>query len=55
MNLEEARGQLLHQIELQLRQIYKEGSEAPHKLSEFYDYVAELPVSQHLFIWYLMN
>jgi len=35
--LEDAREQLLSQIEMELCRIYPAGSEAPDKLKEFYD------------------
>ncbi len=53
--IEEAREQLLHQIELELCRVYEAGSEAPKKLQEFHDYVAELPINHLLFEWYLKN
>ena len=53
--LEEAREQLLSQIELELCRIYPAGSNAPKKLREFYDYISELPVSNPVFIWCRLN
>ena len=50
--LEDAREQLLSQIELELCRIYPEGSEAPDKLKEFYDQISELPLSNIIFAWY---
>ena len=55
LNLEEAREQLLSQIELQLCRIYDVGSEVPKKLQEFYDYVEALPINHLVFEWYLKN
>ncbi len=55
ITLEEAREQLLSQIELQLCRIYPVNSDAPKKLHEFYDYVASLPIKHFLFEWYLKN
>ncbi len=55
MNLEEAREHLLSQIELQMCRIHVGSPDAPKKLREFYDFVEGLPISHHLFQWYLMN
>ena len=55
ITLEEAREQLLSQIELELCRIYPAGSNAPKKLREFYDYISELPVSNPVFIWCKLN
>ncbi len=53
--LEDAREQLLSQIEMELCRIYPAGNMAPDKLKEFYDYVASLDISNPVFSWYLMN
>ena len=55
MTLNDAREQLLSQIELELCRIYPAGSKAPDKLREFYEYVSELPSSSFLFAWYRIN
>ncbi len=55
ITLEDAREQLLSQIELELCRIYEGGSEAPKKLQEFYDHVAALPLSNFIFNWYRIN
>ncbi len=55
VTLDDAREQLLSQIELQLCRIYEAGSEAPIKLQEFYDYVTELPLTHFIFNWYFIN
>ena len=55
IKLEEARAQLLSQIELELCRIYREKSNAPVKLREFYDYVSQLPLSNIIFAWYRIN
>ena len=49
--LEDAREQLLSQIELELCRIYPAGSDAPEKLKEFFDYIASLPIKHLLFEW----
>ncbi len=51
--LEDAREQLLSQIELELCRIYTAGSMAPEKLKEFYDHISELSLSNIIFAWYL--
>ncbi len=53
--LEDAREQLLSQIEMELCRIYPAGSEAPDKLNEFYDHISELPLSNFIFGWYRIN
>ncbi len=50
--LEDAREQLLSQIEMELSRIYPAGSRAPEKLKEFYDHISELPLSNIIFAWY---
>lgn len=55
MNLEEAREQLLRQIELQMCRIFESGSDAPKKLQEFYDYTEALPINHMVFEWYMNN
>ena len=55
ITLENAREQLLSQIEIELCRIYPAGSEAPAKLKEFYDHISELPVSNIIFTWYRIN
>ena len=55
ITLEEAREQLLSQIELELCRIYPVNSKAPKYLREFYDYIASLPIKHFLFEWYLKN
>lgn len=55
MNLEEAREQLLSQIELELCRIHVGNFDAPKKLQEFYDYVSSLHEDHFLFDWYITN
>ena len=55
ITLEDAREQLLSQIELELCRIYEAGSKASEKLREFYDHIAVLPLTHFIFNWYLMN
>ena len=55
ITLEEAREQLLYQIELELCRIYPAGSKTPNKLREFYDSISELPLSNPIFAWYRLN
>ena len=55
MKLEDARAQLLSQIELELCRIYAAGSKVPMKLKEFYDSISELPLSNPIFAWYRLN
>ena len=56
ITLEEAREQLLSQIELESTcRIHKFGSKAPVKLMEFYNRIAELPLSNPIFAWYRTN
>ena len=55
ITLEEAREQLLSQIELELCRIYPAGSKAPEKLKELYDSISELPLSNPIFEWYRLN
>ncbi len=52
ITLDEAREQLLSQIELELCRIYPAGSSAPGKLKEFYDHISELQLSNFIFAWY---
>jgi len=51
ITLDEAKEQLLSQIELELCRIY----EAPEKLQEFYDHITELSSSNFIFAWYRKN
>ena len=53
--LENAREQLLSQIEMELCRIYPAGSKAPEKLEELYDMISELPLSNFIFNWYRVN
>ena len=55
ITLENAREQLLSQIELELCRIYDANSKAPEKLQEFYDHITELPLSNLIFAWYRKN
>ncbi len=56
MTLEDAREQLLNQIELETNcRIYPINSEVPEKLNEFYNETAALPISHPIFHWYLLN
>ena len=55
MTLEEAREQLLHQIELELCRILPGNSDAFQKYREFYDYVSSLQSDHFLFNWYAIN
>ncbi len=53
--LENAREQLLSQIELELCRIYETGSKVSEKLREFNEHIAELPLTHFIFNWYLIN
>ena len=52
ITLEDAREQLLSQIELKLCRIYPAGSDAPEKLKQFYDHISVLPLSNFIFAWF---
>ena len=55
MTLEEARKQLLHQIELKLCQIFPANNNAYKELHEFYDFVSSLHIDHFLFDWYAIK
>ena len=56
ITLKEAREQLLSQIELEANcRIHKSGSKATEKLLEFYNHIADLPLSNPIFAWYRVN
>ena len=55
MTLEEAREQLLQQIELELCRIHVGNSDASQKYREFYNYVSALQTDHFLFNWYTRN
>ena len=56
ITLEEAREQLLSQVELEATcRIHKFGSKAPETLMEYYNRIAELPLSNPIFAWYQTN
>ena len=55
MESREAKEQLLQQIELELCRIHDANSDAPKKLWEFYEYVENLPTTDLIFQWCLLN
>ena len=52
MKKEEAREQLLSQIELELCRIFPGNNNAHKELHEFYDFVSSLHIDNFIFSWY---